>query len=98
MAFSIFPAEPQPRRFLLYLNDGWWAGKQVIPSEWVKESTKRWSEGWHGLGYGYMWWELPSTLGLGGSPQSALWWPRQRIDTIVSSNFALPTLSSYCGL
>jgi CubicO group peptidase (beta-lactamase class C family) len=57
---------------LLYLNDGRWAGKQVVPSSWVKESTKRWSDASNGLGYGYMWWELPSDLGLGGAGFAAM--------------------------
>ena len=26
---------------LLYLNDGIWNGKQIIPANWVKESTTR---------------------------------------------------------
>ena len=57
---------------LLYLNDGEWAGKQVVPSSWVEESTKRWSDASYGLGYGYMWWQLPSVLGLGGDGFAAL--------------------------
>lgn len=43
----------------LYLNNGIWAGKQVIPAGWVAESTKehsRWNE--RGLSYGYLWWIL----------------------------------------
>jgi len=47
---------------LLYLNGGRWSGKQVLPAEWVEESTRRHiavkdsvSEyGRHG--YGYLWW------------------------------------------
>ena len=38
----------------------------------MKESTKRWSDAWHGLGYGYMWCELPSSLGLRGSGYAAM--------------------------
>jgi len=49
---------------LLYLNDGLWAGKRIVPAAWVKESTKRWSEAWSGRGYGYMWWEFPAGRGL----------------------------------
>ena len=57
---------------LLYLNDGTWAGKRIVPSAWVKESTKRWSEAWSGRGYGYMWWEFPAGRGFGGGGFAAL--------------------------
>jgi CubicO group peptidase (beta-lactamase class C family) len=42
----------------LYLNDGRWEGKQIIPSEYVKESTRKQSEGGfpEGESYGYQWW------------------------------------------
>ena len=41
----------------LYLNCGTWNGKQLIPSEWIDESTtehSRWDE--LKLSYGYLWW------------------------------------------
>jgi CubicO group peptidase (beta-lactamase class C family) len=40
---------------LLFLNEGRWKGAQIIPSEWVSESTKTYSVTLAG-GYGYMWW------------------------------------------
>jgi CubicO group peptidase (beta-lactamase class C family) len=46
----------------LYLNNGFVDGKQILPEEWVEESTKRYSEGIHWYqyfeeyGYGYLWW------------------------------------------
>jgi CubicO group peptidase (beta-lactamase class C family) len=39
----------------LYLRQGKWADKQVVPSEWVTESTTAYSETPEG-GYGYLWW------------------------------------------
>ena len=39
----------------LYLRQGKWEGKQVVPSEWVTESTTAYSETPEG-GYGYLWW------------------------------------------
>lgn len=43
----------------LFLNDGRWGTKQVIPASWVRESTTAYS--WAKRirqGYGYMWWTL----------------------------------------
>jgi hypothetical protein len=45
---------------LLFAREGRWAGQQVIPSDWVTESTQAHSEidlrEEYGTGYGYMWW------------------------------------------
>jgi CubicO group peptidase (beta-lactamase class C family) len=47
---------------LLYLRNGEWRGKQIVPAEWVKQSTRPHSyleeSGVFGVygGYGYMWW------------------------------------------
>ena len=41
---------------LLYLNDGVWNGKQIIPSNWVKESTTSKIQINSDEGYGYFWW------------------------------------------
>lgn len=43
---------------LLMLRNGNWNGKQVIPQDWVKESTSYFSDAtiYKGDGYGYMWW------------------------------------------
>jgi len=42
----------------LYLNNGLWDGKQVIPADYVAESTRQHSEGGPpvNLPYGYLWW------------------------------------------
>jgi CubicO group peptidase (beta-lactamase class C family) len=45
---------------LLYLHDGRWKDRQIVPSAWVRESTQSYSEAFPaeftGFGYGYMWW------------------------------------------
>lgn len=44
----------------LFLNDGKWGTKQIIPTSWIRESTTAYS--WAKRirqGYGYMWWTLP---------------------------------------
>ena len=40
---------------LLYLNQGNWQGKQIIPKHWLEESLRCYSTIGKG-GYGYMWW------------------------------------------
>lgn len=40
---------------LLFLNNGVWKGKQVIPAEWVAESTSKHSVV-ENVNYGYLWW------------------------------------------
>jgi CubicO group peptidase (beta-lactamase class C family) len=40
----------------LYLNNGLWDGKQIIPEEWIEESTKEQIECSSGLDYGYLFW------------------------------------------
>jgi CubicO group peptidase (beta-lactamase class C family) len=40
---------------LLYLHGGNWAGQQVVPAQWVADSTHPWSDTESG-GYGYLWW------------------------------------------
>lgn len=41
---------------MLYLNDGVWNGKQIIPANWVKESTTSAIRLSDDEGYGYFWW------------------------------------------
>lgn len=54
----IISARDMARFGLLFLRKGNWQGKQVIPEEWVKESTSYFSDAtfYGGDGYGYMWW------------------------------------------
>lgn len=41
---------------LLYLNNGTWNGREIVPEEWIKESTTPKTSLEPGLGYGYFWW------------------------------------------
>jgi CubicO group peptidase (beta-lactamase class C family) len=50
----------------LYLQEGRWDGRQVIPGEWVAESTRPITRFEDGDGYGYMWW----TYRAGSAPES----------------------------
>ena len=62
----------------LYLHDGRWNGRQVLPREWVHESTRRrlTFPGQQARGYAYQWWhacyatpsgviEVPTAVGNG---------------------------------
>ena len=45
---------------LLYLHDGRWKDRQIVPRAWVHESTQAYSQAFSelgpGLGYAYLWW------------------------------------------
>jgi CubicO group peptidase (beta-lactamase class C family) len=62
-AASVYPAYPfemsardLARFALLYPHNGTWRDRQVVPAEWVAESTKAYSQTGFGGGYGYLWW------------------------------------------
>ena len=67
-AYHMFlSARDMARLGLLMVNGGRWNGEQVIPANWVAESTKlhvRAAATGGGSGYGYLWW-LPSETHLG---------------------------------
>jgi CubicO group peptidase (beta-lactamase class C family) len=44
----------------LYLQQGRWNGRQIVPASWIEESTGPVSEIGGGTAYGYMWWVYPS--------------------------------------
>jgi CubicO group peptidase (beta-lactamase class C family) len=47
---------------LLYLHGGKWNNTQVVPEDWVKASTRPYSDSESG-GYGYLWWTGDSASG-----------------------------------
>jgi CubicO group peptidase (beta-lactamase class C family) len=55
---------------LLYLHDGRWGERQIVPAAWVAESTRAYSNTPTG-GYGYMWWTSVRATGAPG-PRVAL--------------------------
>jgi CubicO group peptidase (beta-lactamase class C family) len=71
-----FGLQLQPRDMAklgyLYLKSGAWAGRQIVPSDWVAVSVTKhsvWEE--QNRAYGYLWWLYPaqgyySAMGQGG--------------------------------
>jgi len=43
----------------LYLHDGTWDGKQIVPKEWVRESVAPFIQAEEDYKYGFKWWLLP---------------------------------------
>jgi CubicO group peptidase (beta-lactamase class C family) len=68
--FPAYPFEMSARDFarfaLLYLHGGRWNDVQVVPEDWVKASTRPYSDCESG-GYGYLWWTGDAAS---GRPQS----------------------------
>jgi CubicO group peptidase (beta-lactamase class C family) len=60
----------------LYLKDGVWDGKRILPEGWVKASTRESTRAKEGFGdaygYGYQWWVIPRK-GAGTHDAYAAW-------------------------
>jgi CubicO group peptidase (beta-lactamase class C family) len=61
-AASVYPAYPinmsardLARFALLYLHKGRWGDRQIVPAQWIEESTRAYSQSEGGPGYGYLW-------------------------------------------
>lgn len=66
---SLYPAYPfemtardMARFGLLFLRNGKWQDKQVVPSTWIQESTTSYSYAGTGIGYGYLWWVAEGSM------------------------------------
>jgi CubicO group peptidase (beta-lactamase class C family) len=83
----------------LYLHEGRWNGRQVIPAEWAKESTQRrlTLPGQQQTGYGYQWWhacyrtrsgveDVPTAVG-NGQQRIFLLHGRQTVVTALSGRY-----------
>lgn len=74
---------------LLYLNNGKWEGKQIIPAQWVADSTTQHVQKEDGSGYGYLWTVYPqddhyAALGLGG--QQIHVYPSKNLIVVVTAS------------
>jgi CubicO group peptidase (beta-lactamase class C family) len=83
----------------LYLHDGRWAGRQILPREWVHESTRRrlTFPGQQARGYAYQWWhacystpsgvvEVPTAVG-NGAQRIFLLRAQQAVVTVLSGRY-----------
>ncbi len=77
--FPAYPFDMSARDFarfaLLYLHGGRWNDTQVVPADWVKASTRPYSDAESG-GYGYLWWTGDSASGAPQKivfPQGSFW-------------------------
>lgn len=52
---------------LLYLHDGHWRDRQIVPADWVGESTQAYSATASGPAYGYLWWVVSGARPLPGA-------------------------------
>lgn len=74
----------------LYLNNGSWKGQQIVPKEWVFNSTKidhRPPDG-HSYGYGFQWWIHPDReifSAWGYAVQRVIVVPKYQLVTIFTS-------------
>lgn len=59
----LMSARDAARFGVLVVNGGRWNGRQIIPADWIRDSTSeksRTDRGNHG--YGYLWWTLPPDI------------------------------------
>ena len=77
---------------LLYLDNGRWKGKQVVPFNWVQESLEKHSVV-QGVNYGYLWWlkyldadgvRYYGKAAQGNGGQKIYIWPEQNMVTVIT--------------
>ena len=105
-----WPVDPQHRHFgfgllklrardmanigILYLNDGRWQGKQLVPAAWIHDATTTHEPAAAGpsFSYGYQWWvtstaaDDPAYLAWGFGGQMIEVVPRRQLVVVVSTH------------
>lgn len=95
-----FTARDLARFGFLYLNNGYWDGKSIVPEKWVQQSTKQQIQAvshplYGAFGYGYQWWVKKvdgcrSFRAWGRRGQYIVVVPELDLVIVVTSNPALP--------
>lgn len=72
----------------LFLNEGTWEGKQILPAEWIRESTRKHISATLEDGYGYQWWvhEAGFYLALGYAGQFIYVIPEKEMVVVFTSD------------
>ncbi len=96
-------ARDMARFGLLYLRQGRWKDQQIIPEQWVAESTASYSDVSEEKGYGYLWWtigprnpnqrlyELGTYMAHGADAQLLVILPGANLVVVHLTNTYLPT-------
>jgi CubicO group peptidase (beta-lactamase class C family) len=73
----------------LFLRQGEWGGRQVIPREWIAQATRRQVDATGSQGYGFGWWVSTDILGMyqaaGRGGQRLILWPDKDIVVVVTA-------------
>jgi CubicO group peptidase (beta-lactamase class C family) len=97
LGWSLLKLRPRDMAKLgsLYLNEGRWEGKQVVPAAWVRDATRSHvaAQG-AGNAYGYLWWVAkadgdPAYLAWGAGGQLIEVVPRRHLMVVVSTELNL---------
>jgi CubicO group peptidase (beta-lactamase class C family) len=72
----------------LYLNEGFWDGQQIIPADWVADSTRNQIPATITSGYGYQWWVAGDGvyMAMGYAGQYIIVAPEQDLVVVFTSN------------
>jgi CubicO group peptidase (beta-lactamase class C family) len=81
----------------LYLHEGVWDGKQLVPADWIAESVKARVDTRGGTGYGYQWWVFPEFPGTANGAYSALGHAGQAIFVIPELQIVVVTTGQMDG-
>jgi len=74
----------------LFLNQGQWDGQQIVPAEWVEQSTRKHIDATLEDGYGYQWWitDYGVYMALGYAGQFIFVLPEEQLVVAVTSQLA----------
>jgi CubicO group peptidase (beta-lactamase class C family) len=74
----------------LYLQQGRWRGRQLVPLAWLFTSTTAHVQGGDGCGYGYLWWVCPKSFyALGALGQTIGVYPRRNLVLVTTGDYEL---------
>ena len=84
----------------LYMNDGLWNGKQIISSQWIKESTQKHTIATGLTGYGYQWWIINDDIytAIGYEGQFIIVAPKEKLVTVFTSSLPFKAMYTPVGL